>query len=137
MTVTMTRRFEIDAGHRLQRHDGKCRNAHGHRYAFELTVGAAQLDEVGRVLDFAAVKQSVGGWLDEALDHGMVLEVGDPLLETLVGLKVHAVPFSPTIENLVRYVAEKAVEILGDKFSVERVVGWETPNCSATWERAR
>ena len=44
--MIITRRMPaVDAGHRLQRHESKCRSLHGHRYEFELTVEAAELDD--------------------------------------------------------------------------------------------
>jgi len=36
--LTITRRLEFDAGHRIPHHAGKCCHLHGHRYAIELTV---------------------------------------------------------------------------------------------------
>ena len=36
--LTATRRYEIDMGHMLPTHMGKCFHAHGHRYAIEATV---------------------------------------------------------------------------------------------------
>ncbi|MEE8246777.1 MAG: 6-carboxytetrahydropterin synthase, partial [Alphaproteobacteria bacterium] len=34
-TYTVTRRLEIDAGHRVMTHGSKCRHLHGHRYVVE------------------------------------------------------------------------------------------------------
>ena len=61
--VRITRRLEIDSGHRLMKHEGKCRNYHGHRYVFEATVEGPGLDEVGRIVDFSVIKERLGGWL--------------------------------------------------------------------------
>lgn len=80
---TITRRLEIDAGHRLMNHESKCRNVHGHRYVFEVTVGAENLDGSGRVIDFGVVKQELGGWLDEHWDHGFIYQRGDPVGEAM------------------------------------------------------
>lgn len=137
--VTCTRRLECDAGHRLLRHEGKCRNYHGHRYVFEVTVQAPELDDVGRVVDFSFIKDKVGTWLDTHLDHGMVLQDGDPLIAALVaeGCKVHVVSFSPTSENLARYVYGVAVTMLPAPLRVVRVRCWETPNCFSDYEADR
>jgi 6-pyruvoyltetrahydropterin/6-carboxytetrahydropterin synthase len=130
----ITRRLEIDMGHRLLAHEGKCANYHGHRYVFDITCAAEELDGVGRVVDFSVVKELVGGWLDANWDHGMILQSGDPLIQMLtdVGSRLYVVRCSPTAENLARLLCEQAATLL--KPSGVRVVGvrcWETPNCWA------
>lgn len=156
----ITRRLEIDAGHRLLRHEGKCRNYHGHRYAFLISCQATRLDEVGRVLDFGVVKQKVGGWLDAHWDHGMILQRGDPMVEVLLEMadpedakaaraagksldylgtvlsrdepRFYVVDFSPTSENLAKFMFHKAKKILEEDHPEIEVVGVrciETPNC--------
>ncbi len=132
MSTEATRKIEIDAGHRLLRHEGKCKNAHGHRYAFEVTCRALSLDEVGRVVDFSVIKDRVGGWLDETWDHAFIMQVGDPLIPAFEaeGLKVSIVDYSPTAENLARHVFEVAGGLLnGSGLVVTRIRLWETPNC--------
>ncbi len=134
--ATCTRRLEFDAGHRLQKHESKCRNVHGHRYVVEITCAAFALDEVGRVIDFAAIKGIVGKWVDDKLDHGFIVQAEDSLLPSLQadGTKLYIVPFSPTAENLVVYIAGRAsalLEPLGIRVTHARL--YETPNCWADW----
>ena len=137
---TITKILEIDAGHRLKRHESKCARLHGHRYVFEVSVVADRLDEVGRVIDFGCVKELVGGWLDREWDHRMLLEEGDPLLfvldeperAALDGVVVVSCP--PTAENLSRLVYEKATELLAPRgVRVAGVRCWETPTCFADY----
>lgn len=135
--MEITRRFELDAGHRLLQHGGKCSSLHGHRYAFLVTVAADVDVHSGMVEDFSCMKATLGKWLDDNLDHGVVLQDGDPLVELLKDpavlppTKMFVVPKPPTAENLAELVGRKAAELL-----VARVVAVtcsETPNCSATW----
>jgi 6-pyruvoyltetrahydropterin/6-carboxytetrahydropterin synthase len=133
--MTITKRLEIDAGHRLMKHEGKCRNVHGHRYAFDITCSADKLDEVGRVIDFSVVKAVVGGWLDEKLDHGFIAQAGDPIIEWLKlnDQKLHVVDFSPTAENLSAYVLEVAQRLLlPHGVQVRHIRCWETPSSFST-----
>ena len=134
-TITMTKRLEIDAGHRLVGHEGKCAHLHGHRYAFEITCSADALDNVGRVIDFSVIKQHVGGWLDKHLDHGFIVNVQDHalgafLLET--GSKCYVMDGNPTAENLAALVLWEARVLLGPfGVHVVSVRCYETPTSSA------
>ena len=137
--MTATRSIEIDAGHRLLLHESKCAHPHGHRYRFEVTVAASALDAVGRVLDFGAIKEKVGGWLDAEWDHAFLVEKGDPLAEWLAANRCrHAVlSVPPTAENLAKIVFDKANDLLRSSaggLRVVRVRCWETPNCWSDYE---
>ena len=132
----ITRLLEFDAGHRLLGHESKCRNNHGHRYKMELTVRAKQLDVVGRVIDYSVLKEEVGSWIDENLDHGYIGEHGDVILAATkeAGLKTFAVDFPPTSENLARFLFDLAKALLeGHPIEVVKVRLYETPNCWADW----
>lgn len=132
--MVITKRLEIDAGHRLMKHEGKCRHVHGHRYAFEIDVSAQSLDEVGRIIDFSVVKEEVGGWLDKNLDHGFIAQAGDPIIQFLVDKdsKVYVMQTPPTAENLASLVLEKAIDLLRPKgVQVVAVTCYETPTSRA------
>ena len=135
---TLTRRFEIDAGHRLMEHGGKCKNYHGHRYVFEVSLSAMTIGADGMIVDFGIVKDVLGGWLDEHWDHGMILQTGDPLLAllkdpgSLLRSKVYEMTDPPTAENIVRAFAVVARTILplhDVRAQVCHVRLYETPNC--------
>lgn len=134
--IAIVKRLEIDAGHRLLRHEGKCRNVHGHRYAFEIEAVGPELDEVGRVIDFSVIKEVVGGWLDRNLDHGFIVQEGDPLVSILAVLesKVYVMASPPTAENLAEHVRAICLGALAAKLhpvKVVRVTCWETPTSRA------
>ncbi len=135
--ITIVRRLEIDAGHRLVNHESKCRNVHGHRYVFEVCCSSPALDPVGRVVDFGIVKAQVGAWLDDHLDHGFIYEIGDPVGITLQGMgqKVFEMVTPPTAENLSELVFNVAVTLLeSNGLLVEWVRCHETPNCIAEYQ---
>lgn len=135
--ITITKRLEFDAGHRLLKHESKCRNVHGHRYVFDFTIGFGEdgkLDAVGRIIDFSEVKRVLASWIDTHFDHAMIVQEGDPLIAWLSceGLKHYVVPFSPTAENLVGFMASIARSLI-PTCTVLEVVCHETPTSSATW----
>jgi len=136
MSVRITRRLEIDAGHRLMRHESKCRNLHGHRYVFDVTVKGPDLDESGRVIDFGVLKELVGGWLNDTFDHGFIVQEGDPLIPMLGDLdnKTAVLNCAPSIENLVKVVFDHATDLMSPHgISVVHVRGYETPACWADY----
>lgn len=136
-TCEITRVFGIDMGHRLVKHESKCRNVHGHRYTIEVSCrGLTKLDEVGRVIDFGAIKDIVGKWLDDVFDHGFVAEDGDPIIDFLRShdQKTVVIDCPPTVENLVELWFNGAAELLANVgILVTRVKAYETPNCWAEY----
>ena len=138
--ITVTRRLEWDAMHRIPNHESKCRSFHGHRYAAELACAAPELDALGRVVDFGVVKQRVGTWIDDRWDHTAILMRDDPeaapIAETnaRLGRPVYWLDGHPTAENIVAELARVASRLLADTgVTVVRIRLWETPNCSAEW----
>src|SRR5262245_46027219 len=67
-------------GHRLLNYEGKCRYLHGHNGRAVIFLATDQLDNLGMVLDFSTIKRVVGGWIDEQLDHRLLLHKDDPVL---------------------------------------------------------
>lgn len=145
-TTTCTRRLEFDAAHRVLGHRGQCRFLHGHRYAVEVTCQVPELDRLGMVVDFAVVKNRVGGWIAAHLDHNVILNVDDPLAllwssmtpeqhEDPAGVFAGRAPVvldgNPTAENIAAKILRESVLLLPGDLQVRRVRVYETPNCWA------
>lgn len=75
--------MEFDYAHRLSHHKGKCRNIHGHRGTAIVTVEADDLSDDDLVIDFEAIKSSVGGWIDKHWDHALLLNSDDHFLPVI------------------------------------------------------
>jgi len=140
--VSVTRRLEWDAMHRIPGHEGVCKAFHGHRYAVEITCTAPSFDSLGRVVDFSVIKSEVGGWIDEKFDHTAILQESDPdpaaraVIESnaAMGKPAFLMETPPTAENIALVLAAQAQRLLAThNISVTQVRVWETPNCSATW----
>ena len=128
----VTREIDFCYGHRLLEYDGKCRFLHGHNGRVHLTLAASQLDHRGMVVDFSDIKQVVASWIDETLDHRMLLRHDDPAVPALkkLGEPLYLMDVNPTAENIARLIHEYA---LSRGFPVVRTTLWETPKCCATW----
>lgn len=135
---TCTKILEFDAGHRLMKHETKCQNIHGHRYKVEVTVRSTDLDRVGRVVDFGIVKAYLGQWLDQHLDHTIILHKDDVDVIKVAAITNQKSPYildvEPTAENLASHILHIANSLLqshNPDLQVVRVRVWETPNCYA------
>jgi 6-pyruvoyltetrahydropterin/6-carboxytetrahydropterin synthase len=134
VSVSITRKLEIDTGHRLMGHESKCRNVHGHRYVFMVTCTAPDLDAVGRVIDFSVIKSVLGGWLDKYWDHAFIYQNGDPIGVWLRTYDQRCYEFEspPTAENIAQFFLGRAQDLMAPyEIEVTKVVVWETPNCYA------
>jgi 6-pyruvoyltetrahydropterin/6-carboxytetrahydropterin synthase len=133
---SVTREICFCYGHRLLDYGGKCRHLHGHNGKAVITLEADTLDELGMVMDFGRLKRVVGGWIDEALDHKMLLHKDDPVLPFLreQGEPVYVMDVNPTAENIARLIFEHAA---GQGFPVVEVRLRETESCYAAYGRPR
>lgn len=108
-TITVTRLLEWDMAHRLGHgYQSKCKHLHGHRYRLEVTAACPKLDRFGMVIDFASLKTICGGWIDENLDHAMLVCDQDQTMIDLLdreGQRHFVVPFNTTAENIVDWLA--------------------------------
>ena len=128
----VTKELHFCYGHRLLNYDGKCRHLHGHNGRAIITVEAAALDELGMVVDFTLLKRAVGGWIDDYLDHKMLLHKDDPIIPELVrqGEPFVTLDVNPTAENIARMIFDHA---RGEGLPVVEVTLWETDNSFATY----
>jgi 6-pyruvoyltetrahydropterin/6-carboxytetrahydropterin synthase len=146
VTVTATRRVQFCAGHRVHRHESKCRNLHGHNYVALVTAEAPELDALGRVIDFGVLKEKVGGWIEEHWDHGFIYWRED--MDAAAALreferysgeqaKLYILADNPTAENMAAHLGERVCPLVlhGTGVTVTEVTLWETENCHATWRR--
>lgn len=136
--LSITRRLEFDAGHRVLGHEGKCAHLHGHRYRADVEVTAPALDRLGRVIDFSMVKMLVGGWIDDNWDHNILLHPNDPLLQCPGEVFGPKTPFvmegNPTAENMARELFYISRNLLTDHgLEVVSITMYETPNCWAVY----
>jgi 6-pyruvoyltetrahydropterin/6-carboxytetrahydropterin synthase len=128
----VSREIHFCYGHRLLNYDGKCRHLHGHNGKAVITLAADRLDALGMVMDFSRIKRVVSTWIDETLDHRMLLHRDDPVLPFLrqQGEPVHVLDVNPTAENIARLIYDFAA---GQGFPVVEVRLWETDSCYATY----
>ncbi len=139
MNLHCIRTIEFDAGHRLINHEGKCKYLHGHRYIVEAYFTnkeqSNKLDDLGRVIDFGEIKTRLKGWIDDNLDHNMILHIDDQTLgktiEKSTGQKIFYLPYNPSSENIAKYLLEEVCPKIFETTTVKctKIRLFETTNC--------
>jgi 6-pyruvoyltetrahydropterin/6-carboxytetrahydropterin synthase len=129
---SVTKRIEFCYGHRLLEYDGICKHPHGNNALAEIEVRTGTLDGRNMVCDFSDIKRIVKGWIDEKIDHQMILRHDDPLVTPLreLGEPIFIVQSNPTVEHIARLIFDYA---RGQSLPVVRVTVWETPTSFATY----
>jgi 6-pyruvoyltetrahydropterin/6-carboxytetrahydropterin synthase len=132
MIYQVTREIDFCYGHRLLNYEGKCRHLHGHNGRAVIKISSQELDDRGMVLDFSDIKTVVSKWIDENLDHRMILHHEDPAIEFLQKLNepMFLIDSNPTAENIAKLIYEVTAK---EGFPVVQVDLWETPRCFATY----
>ena len=127
----LTKSFEFAYGHRLLNYDGKCRYLHGHNGVVEIDVESSKLDNRGMVIDFNAIRDLIRRWVEDNMDHKMILCTKDPMVDLLrkFDQPLYLMEDNPTAENIARHIYYQAKN---QKLSVTEVRVWETStSCAA------
>lgn len=115
-TVEIQHNFET--AHRLSDPGSpiKCMSIHGHSWLATVVIEGEELDQNGILVEFGAFKQQWRGWLDDHVDHHLVLRRGDPLAEAILAVyprqRLLLLDENPTTEVIARVLYERATEIL-------------------------
>ena len=128
---TVTKHIEFCYGHRLLNYSGPCRHLHGHNGRVEVDLATGELDGRGMVADFGEIKRVLKGWIDETLDHRMLLCKDDPLVPVLKekGEMFCLMEDNPTAENIAQVIFQHA---RAQGLPVIEVRLWETPTSCAS-----
>ena len=127
----------FDSAHFLKGYQGKCANIHGHRWRVVVTIKSdTLLDDMqsnGMVIDFGDLKNDLKKIVDD-LDHSLIIEensLSSTIYDALINeeFRIISVPFRPTAENLAKYI----YDLLKDKYQVDNIDVYETPNNCASY----
>lgn len=142
--LTITRKLEFDAGHRIPDHKSQCRNLHGHRYTLEITLAGAVIEmegnsDNGMIMDFSDIKSLAKQHLVDVWDHAFLVYAQDTavrdFLATLPHHKTVVIDRIPTVENLARTAFDILKMVYQDRYGtglhLHKLMLHETPNCWA------
>ena len=130
----VTKDIHFCYGHRLVNHKGKCRNLHGHNAKDVIKLESEELDDMGMVVDFSDIGDYVKAWINEKIDHQMLMFKDDPFLPAVqsAGEPVFIMDSNPTAENIARLIFDY-VEQGG--FPVVEVALHETDSALASYSK--
>ena len=142
--LTITRKLEFDAGHRIPDHHSQCRNLHGHRYVLHITLEGDPHKKDGdssngMILDFSEVKRLAETHLVSHWDHAFLVYENDmpvrQFLDSLPNHKTVVLDRVPTAENLAQIAIDTLKDVYegfyGNKLVLKSIRIYETPNCWA------
>ena len=113
---------EFSMAHRLQHHEGLCRNVHGHTYKVEVELEWPDVDNrTGMVRDFRDIKEALEEHVKGPCDHAMCFDFHDALMRDMfVGdnevlfynishdISEDKVSLCYSIDNLKLYIMDRA-----------------------------
>ena len=128
----VTKTIDFCYGHRLLDYAGKCRHLHGHNGRLEVDMEAAELNDLGLVMDFNEIRDTVKGWVDDNLDHRMLLWRRDPAVPALteLGEPLYLMDENPSAENISKLIY---LQMHARGLKVSEVRLWETSTSYAAY----
>ncbi len=146
MKQTITRKTNLSCGHRVMNEKMLCHNLHGHEYITHLSFSFASMEEIGYAIDFKEIKRVFIQYLQDYMDHGMLLNPKDDLVIDTVqslGTKLWLMSLNgegeycnPSVENVAKEVflsmkvlSETLYGESGTGLDIFKVKIYETPNC--------
>ena len=142
--LTITRKLEFDAGHRIPDHKSQCRNLHGHRYTLLITLVGAVVEadgqsDNGMIMDFSDIKALAKTHLVDLWDHAFLVYRNDTavrqFLDSMPDHKTVVLDRIPTVENLAKAAFDILKNVYRDRYgtglSLSKITLYETPNCWA------
>ena len=70
------KKFSFAGGHRLSKHEGLCKNIHGHNYIVYVGIKSEKLNDNDMIMDFSDLKSFVGNYLKQ-YDHCLIVNKKD------------------------------------------------------------
>ena len=119
---TLRKKFKFESAHKLERHDGKCANLHGHSWIGWVEIKSETLHDTGpkegMVMDYTDVKMALKPMVENYLDHHYLNETLDMDM--------------PTSEKVAQWIFSHLASKLPDLVAIEIE---ETCTSSCRYER--
>lgn len=134
--ITLTKKFEFEAAHRISNYEGLCREIHGHTYKLEVTISGPIDPETDMILDFKTFKCLVKTSVIEQFDHALLLKDNKEnrkLFEHYSG-KITWMKTEPTAERMLQGMADTLQRLIPPPAQLDSLLLYETSNSFASWK---
>lgn len=137
--MIIQKQYKFYAAHRNETLQDKCRNLHGHRYGLRCHFEVERDGDISTLFgDFDA---QIEPWLKEHYDHGMLINIDDPLYETLLNhmqragekLRLKVMNGPTSVENLCHLLFSEITQ-MGFRLALLEVQETDTSIISYTRE---
>ncbi|MEN6294205.1 MAG: 6-carboxytetrahydropterin synthase [Methanobacterium sp.] len=132
--------FKLPIGHRLMKHNGLCKNIHGHNIKIDIQLSCHGLDNNDMVMDFGIISNLVGHIIT-GLDHATLLNKEDEESIKYVKTcgyedkKLFVFPSDPTAEYLAYWIYDQLKPRIPNKYiNLDYVAVWESDDAVAIFD---
>lgn len=142
-TVRITKIFNFEMAHALWKHEGQCKNIHGHSYKLYVTLSGVPINETGNpedgmLMDFGKLKKLIKHNIIDEFDHTLIINSASPQAQELQNMhnrfdNVKIVDFQPTSENLIIHFAKIISKILPANVLLHSLKLYETETSYCEW----
>lgn len=137
--ISITKKIEFEAAHRLSNYAGDCRQLHGHTYKLEVTISGPVQADTDMVLDFKVLKEILKSAVLVPFDHALILKDNPQNRQDFGNYtgRITWLPTEPTAERMVLFLADSIGSLLPASTRLDSLRLFETSNSYATWQENR
>lgn len=134
--ISITKKIEFEAAHRLSNYTGPCREIHGHTYKLEVTVTGPIQADTDMILDFRILKEILSKTVMKHFDHALILKdepVNRQIFAAYQG-KITWMEHEPTAERMIQWIFHQIREELRAPLELVDLSLHETSGSHASWK---
>ena len=134
--ISLTKKIEFEAAHRLSNYQGSCSGIHGHTYKLSATFRGPINPDTDMILDFKTLKSILQLSVLDPLDHALILKENPEnrrIFSAYTG-KTTWMESEPTSEKMIEWVAIRITALLPSTIELIELQLYETSRSFTTWK---
>ena len=137
--ISITKKIEFEAAHRISNYPGSCSEIHGHTYKLEVTVSGEINPETDMVMDFKDLKEILQKTVVAYFDHALILKKttdNQTIFSSYPG-KITWMESEPTAEQMLLWMVSSTTPHLSSGVTLQKLKLPETSGSFATWKNIK
>ena len=134
--ISITKKIEFEAAHRISNYPGPCSEIHGHTYKLEVTVSGLISPKTDLVMDFKSLKEILQKTVIARVDHTLILKSSrenQTIFSSYPG-KITWMESEPTAEQMLLWMVSAITPHLPSGVSLLKLKLYETSGSFASWK---